>query len=184
MNFHALANTSKAIKSVNFRMLILYLFLTQPSVCFHRLYMKFNLTEMQIRIVAAVVLAFFVFIACEKVEVFTVTENSEKFTGYWVNRQINDTVSTYERRDELIANDYGFAFLPGGSFIERKNSGWCGTPPIAYADFDGTWLYNDSIVTIITDYWGGTATYRWRVISADDERLKIEVISEQYSQEN
>ncbi len=139
---------------------------------------------MKIRILIAVIMTLFVFVACEKEEVFIATEDSGNLTGYWVNQQFADTLFTYEKSDNLVDNEYGFAFLPGGKFIERKNAGWCGTPPISYADFEGSWSLNDSIFNVTVGYWGGTATYRWRVVSADNGRLIIDVVSEDYSQEN
>lgn len=139
---------------------------------------------MQIKAIAAVILAYIFIVACEKEEVFIATEESDKLTGYWVNQQITDTLFSYDKSENMLPKEYGFAFLGGGKFIERKNSGFCGTPPIAYADYTGNWSLNDSIINITAGYWGGTVTYRWQVISADHERLIINTISEQYSREN
>jgi hypothetical protein len=139
---------------------------------------------MKFRIVDAVIFVFIFFAACEKEELLTASDESENLTGYWANQQLADTLYIYERSGRLVDNDYGFAFLSGGKFIERKNAGWCGTPPISYADFEGSWSLNDSIITVTVGYWGGTSTYHWRVVSANDNLLIIDVISEEYSQEN
>lgn len=98
---------------------------------------------------------------------------SEKLIGYWTNPQLNDTLWTFERTNRLADNQYGFAFKPKHVFIERKNSGWCATPPIAYSDFDGTWSQNDSIVNISVGYWGGKMDYQWKIIWVDKEKLSV-----------
>lgn len=65
-------------------------------------------------------------------------------------------------------------------FIERKNAGWCGTPPIAYADFNGSWAKNDSLIDITVDYWGGVANYHWKIISIDNNNLILCKLKEEY----
>lgn len=67
-------------------------------------------------------------------------------------------------------------------FIERKNSGWCGTPPVSYSDFEGNWSINDSLLNVSVAYWGGLADYQWKIISLDDKRLTIVVVSQEYKE--
>ena len=130
-----------------------------------------------------IILLFALFIiACEK--------NNEKAApsidfviGSWFNPQYNDSIVTYDRSEGLVDNEYGFSFNENETFIERKNAGWCGTPPIFYADFDGTWSKNDSIIKITVDYWGGTAEYTWKVLSVDELTMKIQKIEEIYNLE-
>jgi hypothetical protein len=100
--------------------------------------------------------------------------------GSWFNPQYNDSIVIYERSKGLVDNEYGFSFNGDNSFIERKNAGWCGTPPISYADFDGTWTRNDSIVEITVGYWGGTAEYSWKILAVDGASLKLERLDEIY----
>ena len=65
--------------------------------------------------------------------------------------------------------------------IERKNIGWCGTPPITYGNYDGNWQEQESILNINTSYWGGSASYQWGVIS-DNNQLVVLRITEEYEQ--
>lgn len=120
--------------------------------------------------------------SCEKEPEFLI-QNSDELMGSWTNQVVNDTIMEFTKADSLKNNDYGFEFKPNQVFIERKNSGWCGTPPIAYADFEGTWQRQDSILIITVDYWGGTADYKWEIISVDENRLKIYKMSEEYHNE-
>ena len=125
----------------------------------------------------------FTIIACEKN-----TENSapsnDHLIGSWFNPQYNDSIVTYERSEGLVENDFGFSFNEDNTFIERKNAGWCGTPPISYADYDGTWTKKDSIIEINVGYWGGTSDYTWKMVLVDETTLKIIRQKEDYLMEN
>ncbi len=120
--------------------------------------------------------------SCEK-EPELFIQNSDELMGSWTNQLENDTIMEFTRADSLKVNDYGFEFKSNQIFIERKNAGWCGTPPIAYADFEGTWQRQDSLLIITVDYWGGTADYKWQIISVDENSLKIYKMSEEYHNE-
>ena len=122
-------------------------------------------------------------IACEQNNE-NAAATSDHLIGSWFNPQYNDSIVTYERSEGLVDNEYGFSFKEDMTFIERKNAGWCGTPPIFYADFDGIWSKNDSIIEITVDYWGGTAEYTWKIISIDNAILKVIRLEEDYNLEN
>lgn len=120
-------------------------------------------------------------IACENN--VPIIDDSDLLIGYWVNPVANDSTTTFERASSLLDNNYGFAFKSGQVFIERKNSGWCGTPPISYADFEGTWTKTGSIIDITVGYWGGLADYEWKIVAIDKNNLTIYKISEEYHNE-
>lgn len=104
--------------------------------------------------------------------------------GTWVDRQELDfAAASYDgslmltREPELDSTLYGFIIREDGTFVERKNAGWCGTPPITYANFDGTWsAVSDSLIDITVGYWGGTMTYQMRIVSVDEEHLRIRIL--------
>ena len=124
-------------------------------------------------------LSILVLIACEKSNE-PIVNDSDQLIGYWINPVIDDTTLTYERANALTDNEYGFAFQSGNVFIERKNAGWCGTPPISYADFEGTWITTNSLINITVRYWGGWADYQWKIISAAKNKLTIYRLKEKY----
>ena len=124
-------------------------------------------------------LSIIILIACEKSNE-PIVNNSDKLIGYWINPVATDTIWKYERANSLKDNDYGFAFKSGQLFVERKNAGWCGTPPISYTDFDGTWTKNDSVINITVGYWGGLADYQWKIILIDNNSLTIYRLKEGY----
>ncbi len=94
--------------------------------------------------------------------------------GTWVRINIKDGVSVFKKSQELDENRPGFAILPDGRFIERKNSGWCGTPPISYANYKGKWKkLSENLLEITCGYWGGTMSYRMEIISMSTDKLAI-----------
>jgi len=94
--------------------------------------------------------------------------------GTWIDDGYEDDLTLLRRGDELDHSKYGFTIKQDGSFIERKNAGWCGTPPISYENYEGTWeALSDSLIDITVAYWGGTMTYQIRIVSLDGEELQI-----------
>ena len=100
--------------------------------------------------------------------------------GIWVDPQYTDTLMTFTRANGLVQNEYGICFNPDNTCVERKNNGWCGTPPITTDDYSGTWIWADSTVNISVGYWGGTAEYIWKVVRLDYKNLVISTVSADY----
>lgn len=85
-----------------------------------------------------------------------------------------DGISRLSRAGDFDPDRYGFTFHDDGSFTERKNSGWCGTPPIVYDNFEGTWSpLNDTLIDITVAYWGGSMTYQIWIVSLEGDHLGI-----------
>ena len=70
-----------------------------------------------------------------------------------------------------------YRFNSDGTMTERKNSGWCGTPPISYADYPGSWsVLNDTMINVTVGYWGGTINYKLDIETLNSELLKTILI--------
>ena len=82
--------------------------------------------------------------------------------------------------DEALSKTIG---VFGMGFSTNKNAGWCGTPPISYADFEGTWKKSDSTISITVGYWGGLLDYQWKIVSIDNKSLTIVKLQEEYRNE-
>lgn len=120
--------------------------------------------------------------ACEE-SLQPMDNSSDELIGTWINPTPVDTLWQYDRAATLDNAGYGFSFKADDQFVERKNAGWCGTPPISYSNFEGTWSQNDSLITINVDYWGGKADYQWKVISLDEHHLIVYKVKEVYHYE-
>lgn len=74
----------------------------------------------------------------------------------------------------------GYIFHDDGCLIVRKNAGWCGTPPITYANYEGNWNYvHDTKVFISADYWGtpeggGRHEYHLNILELTEEKLVVQ----------
>ncbi len=129
-------------------------------------------------------LAFLIVIAlmvsCEKdlMELASLGSNVG-IVGTWVEDEyIGDTL--FLQRDGTFDREkYGFTLKEDGTFIEHKNAGFCGTPPITYDSFEGDWkVVSDSLLDITVAFWGGMMTYQMRIISLDAEELAIRYLYE------
>ena len=108
--------------------------------------------------------------SCEKDTIY-LTGLAGDIVGHWIEPEYNDTLITYKRAIALIDNEPGISFSSNATLTERKNSGWCGTPPISYSDFSGTWVENDSILDITVGFWGGSIIMEWEIGSISETEL-------------
>ena len=99
---------------------------------------------------------------------------NEGIVGTWVQSGKTGDTLLLSRAGELASDHYGFVIEKDGSFLERKNSSGCGTAPISYANYTGSWeIVSDSLLNITVGYWGGIMTYQIRIISLDPDDLVI-----------
>jgi len=119
---------------------------------------------------------FFILIGCSKDNIQIDSENL--LIGVWNYSDFNNNDNIYIRNNEFVDN-HCYKFNIDGTMTERKNSGWCGTPPITYADYSGTWeIINDTLIQINVGYWGGTTKYKLDIQSVDSNVLKVSYFSE------
>jgi len=110
-------------------------------------------------------------------------EGFENIIGCWTNPMYANNVDGksivfYERTNALPDNSGGIEFLKNGTLLERKNAGWCGTPPITYDNFSGKWeIQSNGEIKIKVAYWGGTEHRIWKIINVTNTTLNIEVVS-------
>jgi hypothetical protein len=97
--------------------------------------------------------------------------------GIWNYSDYYNNAQVYARSREFSDNQ-GFKFNTDGTLLERKNSGWCGTPPITYSDYSGKWaIINDTLIRIDVGYWGGSMTYNLDIESVNSDSLKVITVS-------
>jgi|GEM_PF-1111135 hypothetical protein len=113
---------------------------------------------------------------------FSCTKDEIKFDpnnlliGVWNYSDYQDNVSIYARSRELSDN-HSYKFNSDGTLIERKISGWCATPPVSYANYQGNWtILNDTLIQISVGYWGGTESYKLDIKSVTSDTLKAAAI--------
>jgi len=140
---------------------------------FLHLLLESNKQPMKVKLVFLMLLG--MLFSCEKqvIELDALGENVG-IVGTWNQEGSRGDTIFLKRAGDLEEHAYGFTIHGDGTFTERKNSGWCGTPPIAYANYEGTWAaLSDSLLNIKVGYWGGVMTYQIRIVSLDAEDLAI-----------
>ena len=98
--------------------------------------------------------------------------------GTWVykdSEQINSTeyAIVYGRKSKFDDNNSGISFKVNNQLTERKNAGFCGTPPISYDEYKGSYSLKDKQITTESNGWNGKTTERYEIILLDDKILKI-----------
>jgi hypothetical protein len=112
--------------------------------------------------------------SCSKDEIRIDPDNL--LLGVWSYSEYQNDAAVFNRSQDFIDN-HCYKFNSDGTLIERKNSGWCGTPPVTYADYNGTWtILNDTLVHVTVGYWGGTMTYKLDIESLNNSSLKVVTI--------
>lgn len=96
--------------------------------------------------------------------------------GYWSNPTYTDTTVTYTRSTSLPQNAYGFLITNNNKFVEHKNIGSCGTPPVVYGIYEGSWTSIGDTLKITVGFWGGITTYKWLIVNIDENELVIHEI--------
>jgi len=127
-----------------------------------------------------VLVGFFCF-SCSN-SVLEIEERSDQnaLEGFWINGEFADSIYTCQRADSLLKNQYCFGFEADGVFVENKNAGWCGTPPIYYERYTGEWSLTDSIVHISVPYWGGMSDYTWKIVEVNNDQLLYLIVETKF----
>jgi hypothetical protein len=105
-------------------------------------------------------------------------DSSNPLLGTWNQTSYFDNGVMYIRSN-AFADSPCYKFNSDGTLTERKNSSSCGTPPVLYGDYTGTWtIIKDSVLEIKSGYWGGEMTFRWKIDLVDDTNLRLSYLVE------
>lgn len=122
----------------------------------------------------AIILAIFVTSCSQPTDSDAENYKLNDFYGTWVRSGYEESITVLKKSRQLDENQYGLIIRRDGKLIERKNSGYCGTPPITYANYEGEWKkLQDNLLEITVGYWGGTTSYRIEIVSLSYYELKI-----------
>ena len=116
------------------------------------------------------------FLACEKQNIEPI-DMPEGLYAIWVENNREDGIWEYEKANKFDENKSGFQIIGNGKFIDRKNSGWCGTPPISYSNYEGKWSkISDTLISVESQFWGGATSFQMEIVSINENELKIRYI--------
>jgi len=128
------------------------------------------------KVILPIIFLSFLISGCSKENISIDPDNF--LIGIWNYSDYQNNTTIFTRNNEFI-NNHCYQFNSDGTLTERKNSGWCGTPPISYADYSGTWTFlNDTLIHINVGYWGGTTSYKLNIEAVDSKSLKASYVPE------
>ncbi len=98
---------------------------------------------------------------------------NEAILGNWVRARMGAT-EVLSRADTLADDNFGYAIKDNGTFIQR-DPGWCLTPPLSFANREGTWTWAaDSTLEVEMDWWDGKPRkYYLHILRVDDDSLEV-----------
>jgi hypothetical protein len=115
-------------------------------------------------------------------------EGQENLIGVWEYNsyeQLTDSTyaEVYQRVDRIADDEAGITFKNNGVFLSKQNSGWCGTPPISYAEYNGKFnIESESVINIDSKYWGGRMSYKVKVLELTNGSLKVMPFDHEYEE--
>lgn len=127
--------------------------------------------------ITLIIVSILMFVSCaDTKEVIPINKNN-LLLGYWQEKESIDNRSVYKRVSSLEGEMYGLGFLERNKFV-RRHSGWCGTPPLVFTTFEGSFEENNALIKInVEDY---PKEIQWEIISVTNELLTVErTLSEQ-----
>ncbi len=94
--------------------------------------------------------------------------------GSWVLDKGPEEGTYYKKAVNLLENEAGYTFKKEVVLVVRQNAGSCGTPPISYADYKGTWvLESKNILKLTYPFWGGTVIMEWEILAIEKKLMRV-----------
>ncbi|MCH7401995.1 hypothetical protein ACFOUP_15710 [Belliella kenyensis] len=108
-----------------------------------------------------------------------IQEKGQFPVGNWTIGENHENGFSLIRTENLPDNTFGFSFFENGEMTSRRISGWCGTPPVAYSDYSGTWSIGGTTLKLNMGFWGGRNIQEWKIISSNDSGnvVRIEILN-------
>jgi hypothetical protein len=110
----------------------------------------------------------------------SITYNSKKdnLMAIWVYKSYKDGIMSFVSSKKFKRKKPGIEFKNTEQIVKRQNVSWCGTAPIKYGNFNGTYEFtSDSTLTIKYDFWEKKSEQDWQIIKLTDKRLIIKIVA-------
>lgn len=115
-----------------------------------------------------IVLFAFLLFSCENNDPIIDADNL--LLGYWIEPTYTEETTTFKRSSAFSNDAGGISFAINGDFIERS-SGWCGTPPLSFIDYKGSFEIEDTLIKITSGLY--PTTFQWRIVSVSENELVV-----------
>ncbi|MCD8529276.1 MAG: hypothetical protein LRY27_04830, partial [Chitinophagales bacterium] len=102
-------------------------------------------------------------------------ETKNDLVGVWEYESYDTDLhaSVYNKVKKFSEDKGGYEFKRNGDLIDR-NSGWCGTPPLVYQNYNGTWKLKDNLILVNTEI---SEQYSLEIISIENKKLVAKYIN-------
>lgn len=115
-----------------------------------------------------IVLFSFLLFSCENND--PVIDADNLLLGFWIDPTYNAETTTFKRGSDLPNDAGGISFAINGDFIERS-SGWCGTPPLSFIDYMGSFELEGTLIKITSGLY--PSSFQWRIVSISENELVV-----------
>lgn len=114
-----------------------------------------------------------VFAACSKEDLKIDPDNP--LLGTWVQMGYEENAVIYTRAPRLKDDRPGMVIQADGHVVLRGIAGWCATPPVTYANYEGRWSKSGRVFRTTVHYqWIPEASVQEReVVSVDNKQLVL-----------
>jgi len=98
----------------------------------------------------------------------------DQLEGRWAHIYNDGQNAVYARATDSDKGGW-LDFAEKGELTVRQNAGWCGTPPISYATYEGgTYTLTKTGYLVLTHkFWGGIDTTHYQLASVTDDTLRM-----------
>lgn len=120
----------------------------------------------------------FILLVLPLTSAFDTPENKEFVTIFqkWVFVDTNEEGTLYESDTQWDEHKSGMEFRKDGTMVVRQNAGWCGTPPISFGNFSGTWTaISKTELALEYEYWGGTMKSTMNIVKLNKKELLVKI---------
>jgi len=95
--------------------------------------------------------------------------------GTWVQVGYGENSVIYARASRLKNDGPGMVLQADGQVVLRTIAGWCATPPVSYANYEGRWSKSGSLLQTTVHYqWIPEASVQEQdIVSVDEKRLEL-----------
>lgn len=82
-------------------------------------------------------------------------------------------IETFKHLDSLTGDKYGYQFDLEGVLLVRS-AGWCGTPPLTYSNYEGSWLEeSDGVLVLNRTDEGFSMSYKLEIVELTNDVLRF-----------
>lgn len=100
--------------------------------------------------------------------------------GTWVKLEYANSTTKLKNERIFDRNKGGVQFKADGTLSYRQNASWCGTPPITYKNYSGTYTLNrrDSTIDALYQFWGGQMDVKWKIKNISATALELQILEQ------